>query len=257
MEVRAEGQIAADTISNKRQLWPISFQVEHVSKRIHDNFSRIHEIYGPMNHILSFGVDTLWRSDAAREIVSYRPGRILDVATGTGDLAMSIWKEALRAGVSTKIVGIDFNSSMLEVARERIKRHRMDGITVRQMDALKLGYDRGSFDLVTSGFAIRNFDDVDAFLKGAGRVLCPGGKLVLLDMAMPDGGVQRAVFGLYAPVMRMVGRLVDKEAYDWLVDSIEQFDKKKFVSRIRGAGFKDVRMRQLASGIAYIVTASR
>lgn len=228
-----------------------------VSKKIHDNFSRIYGIYGPMNHILSFGVDTAWRKTAAREVVGYGPAKVLDVATGTGDLAIEIWKEAGRRGLSMHITGIDFNKDMLDVARSRAARLGIANSSMKEMDAMRMEYPNGSFDLVTSGFAIRNFDDLDLFIKQVKRVLRPGGKVVLLDMAMPDGGAERLFFRLYLPVMNAFGSLVDREAYGWLVRSIRHFDKKAFAAKMRAAGFKNVKIRQLPSGVAYILTATR
>ncbi len=228
-----------------------------MSDRINAIFSKIYKRYDLMNHLFSFGIDILWRDEAARRIVALKPGKVLDLTTGTGDLAIAIWKHAKKENLKTAITATDFNADMLRLAKEKSSRLGIGDIDFGIGDAMKTGYVSGSFDVVSSGFALRNIDDLSVLCAECVRILKPNGQIVFLDMSMPDNPLERAMFSVYSRFMRIIGSLVDKEAYNWLTDSIARFDKKSFMETARGAGFREVESKSLFSGIAYIVTAKK
>jgi demethylmenaquinone methyltransferase / 2-methoxy-6-polyprenyl-1,4-benzoquinol methylase len=229
-----------------------------MSEAIRKMFSRISGKYDRMNHLLSFGFDRSWRREAAKEaMMENSEYRLLDLSTGTGDLAIAIQKEAMIRGKHIDIVATDFSHEMLKIAKEKAKDEGFDNILFKVGDSLNTGYRDESFEVVTSAFSLRNYDDVGAFIFEAHRILEIGGKLVILDMATPDGILQRIFFMAYLPVMRLIGMFVDNEAYSWLPSSINDFDKKDLIAKIKGRGFRNVKYRQLSSGIAYLVVGEK
>jgi demethylmenaquinone methyltransferase/2-methoxy-6-polyprenyl-1,4-benzoquinol methylase len=229
-----------------------------MSKRINNLFTGIANRYDIMNHLLSLGVDTLWRKQAAAEtMIDGKNLLMLDVGTGTGDLAIEISRTAIRHGKRVGIEAIDFNADMLIIARRKITGKGVSGINLKKMDALSLDYPAGKFDVVTSGFVMRNLDDLNRFAREAYRVTKHGGKAVILDMARPESAAGRAAFRVYFPIMRLVGDAVDRNAYEWLVYSIRHFDRNRTKRALQAAGFKKVRMINLLSGVAYIAEGEK
>ena len=229
-----------------------------MSERIRNLFSDISGKYDTMNHVLSFGVDTLWRRRAAYESIPDKESfKALDVATGTGDLAFAVHNMALKNGKKAEIVGMDFSKKMLDIAKAKAAKRRTAEISFELGDALNMEYEDNSFDVVTTAFSLRNFDDLDKFLKEVHRVLKPGGKFVFIDMAMPDSRFGRAFFKFYSKVMLAMGTLVQRNAYSWLVHSIMKFDKKRLVYLATKNEFNNVSMSNMVSGIAYIITGEK
>jgi demethylmenaquinone methyltransferase/2-methoxy-6-polyprenyl-1,4-benzoquinol methylase len=220
-------------------------------------FSDIHKNYDLMNHVLSLGVDVAWRRKAAEEsVIDKTDYRILDLASGTGDLAIAMGRACSSHGVRTKILGIDFNDDMLKIAKRKIKNKGLN-ITFEHGDALNLRFPKDSFEIVASAFGLRNFDSLERFAKEAHRVLKKSGKLILMDMAAPDHGLMRKFFWLYSKVIILEGALIDREAYSFLVNSIKRFDKNKFVKILENQGFKDIKLASMPSGMAFLVTARK
>ncbi|HYE58023.1 MAG TPA: ubiquinone/menaquinone biosynthesis methyltransferase, partial [Rhodothermales bacterium] len=145
-------------------------------------FDGIAARYDLLNRVLSFGIDRLWRRRAINWLIEDRPRRILDVATGTGDLALA----ALRLGPE-KVVGVDLSEGMLVVGREKVaRRGATERVTLLQADATHLPFEDGHFDAVLVAFGVRNFEDLDAGLAEIGRVLRAGAPLVVLEFSQPD-----------------------------------------------------------------------
>jgi demethylmenaquinone methyltransferase/2-methoxy-6-polyprenyl-1,4-benzoquinol methylase len=229
-----------------------------MSERINSLFSDISSNYDTMNHVLSFGIDTLWRRKAAKAaLLPGRSYRVLDIATGTGDLAIAVRKAAVSHSKSADITAMDFNLDMLKIAKSKASNYNIKDIKFETGDALKMKYMDESFDVLTSAFALRNFDDLDSFLKEAYRILRPNGKVVFLDMAIPDSFFEREFFRLYSRFMLIAGSLVDVGAYAWLVKSIKNFDKKRLAQLAAKNKFKNVKITNLTSGIAYLLTAEK
>lgn len=221
-----------------------------------ERFSRIHRHYDFFNHLFSLGTDIVWRREAAKEaILSKDRYKVLDIATGTGDLAIAVAQLSKEMGKTADITGIDTNRDMLSHVSPKVKRLGLSNIHAEQGNALKMRFDDASFDVVTSAFALRNFDNLETFSKELKRVMRRGGRFVLIDMAMPFKGAR--LMKVYFGAMRLVGSTVNRKAYRFLTDSIMHFDRYKMVRLLKKAGFKRVRLRNLSGGIAFIISGTR
>ncbi|MDE1761726.1 MAG: ubiquinone/menaquinone biosynthesis methyltransferase [Candidatus Micrarchaeota archaeon] len=229
-----------------------------MSKQIDDIFSGIYADYDSMNHLLSMGVDTIWRRAAANEaLIEKKSYRVLDIAAGTGEFAIRMAKTARENGRNIQIVGVDYNKGMLSVGKRKIAARGLSNITLEHGDAMSLKYSDSSFDAVTSAFALRDFDSLDRLFKETKRVLKNGGKFVFLDMAMPDDRFGRAFFKQYFKVLKIVGAFVDKNAYDFLFESIMKFDKQNLIRIAKRNGFENVNSHSLLSGVGYYVSGEK
>ena len=229
-----------------------------LSERIRELFDGISPHYDFMNHFLSMGTDKSWRRAAAIAAVMPKSEySVLDVATGTADLAIEVYKQAAARGKTVSITGMDFSNKMLEIASKKVSALHISCISLESGDALRMKYPDASFDVVTTAFSLRNFDDLGAFVAEVHRVLKSDGRFVFLEMAAPDSGAQRAFFSLYSVLMRAAGRLVRRGAYTWLVSSIKRFDKARLMRMLTDAGFRNVERRNLVSGIAFIATGEK
>lgn len=214
-------------------------------------FSAIAERYDLANHVLSCGCDFYWRKRAAGIVAGWQPGQILDLATGTGDLARALQKRLPRA----EITGADFSEPMLEVAKAK-------GVgRTKLADALALPFSDGSFDCVTIAFGLRNLQNWDAALTEIGRVLRHGGRVLVLEFSLPRLSVLRAPyrFYLHCCMPRMGSFLTGKKtAYDYLGESIEKFPSgDALLTLMSNAGFKNARAEALTGGIVTIYTATK
>lgn len=221
---------------------------------VHNMFSRIAARYDLLNRVLSFRQDVRWRRCAA-EVANVRPGqRVLDVATGTGDLAFEL---ARRVGPSGQVVGVDFVDAMLQIARSKAAR-RPEGAwcVFEQANALSLPYADGTFHAATIAFALRNVADVHKCLSEMRRVVVPGGRVVCLELSKPVWPVFRQVYWFYfhriVPVIGRVTQGVDGP-YRYLPESVARFpDQDGLAEIMRGAGLRDVAYRNLSGGIAAV-----
>ena len=223
------------------------------SSEINDIFSSIHGRYDIMNHLFSLWIDTLWRKSAAEAALSGGP-RILDIATGTGDLAIEISMLASKAGKKVKICGVDFNKSMLAIG---VRKAKGMGITFDIGNAHRLPYKSSSFDVAVSAFALRNLEPLELAMSETYRVLSPDGKFVFVDMALPDGRFSRDFFNAYLGLMEFVGSSVNGKAYSWLAHSIRSFDVNRASRFAKKIGFNGVKVRRLTTGIAYMMTGRK
>lgn len=213
-------------------------------------FSRIASRYDMANHLLSGGIDVLWRLEAAKLVQSWEPNAILDLATGSGDLARTL----RRACPGAFLVGADFCAPMLQVARQK----KLPNLVVA--DALQLPFASHAFQAVTVAFGLRNMASWTAALAEMHRVLSPGGHLLILDFGMP----QPPLLGFYRFYLhRVLPRLAtlltgERSAYDYLAASIESFPNgEAMCERLTENGYRDARYIPLLGGIAAIYTAQR
>lgn len=209
-------------------------------------FASIAPRYVATNHVLSMGVDMLWRQRVVQLVGEWNPARLLDLATGTGDLALVLQ----RALPGTRITGSDFCQPMLDIAAGR-------GLgDLVCADALDLPFADGQFDVVTVAFGLRNMASWAGALAEMKRVLAPGGHVLVLDFSLPDAPALRWGYRLYLHhiLPRIAGVMTGhKEAYDYLAGSIEQFPSgEDMLGLMRGAGFEDCRCERLNGGIASI-----
>lgn len=213
-------------------------------------FDRIARRYQLANTILSSGMDALWRRRSASIVRKWAPRRVLDVATGSGDLARAIE----RACPEAEVVGADFSPNMLEVARQLGSRNLV------QADALAMPFDDQEFDVVTVAFGLRNMASWEDALREMRRVLRPGGHLLVLDFSIPHGPLR----WIYRPYLhhvlpRLAGWLTGApEAYRYLGDSIEAFPSGAALCVLmEGAGFHEAHAEALSGGIVSLYTAAK
>jgi demethylmenaquinone methyltransferase/2-methoxy-6-polyprenyl-1,4-benzoquinol methylase len=222
----------------------------HRSDRIRSFFSVIARRYDFANHLLSCGFDFLWRSSAARHVAGWKPQRILDLATGSGDLALTL----RRACPGSTVVGADFCRPML------LEAQRKQQTLLVECDALHLPFRPQSFDAVTIAFGLRNMENWKAALVEINRVLRPGGHLLILDFSIPTG-FTRGIYRFYLHnILPSVAAWVTRErtAYSYLAESIEAFPQgNTMVELIEGAGFREGKFQPLHTGIVTIYTAAR
>ncbi len=210
-------------------------------------FDRIARVYDRMNSVMTAGMHHRWRERAV-DIARVGPGdRALDVATGTGDLAVELRR---RVGARGEVVGMDFSEAMLELAREKAP-----DIGFEQGNALELAYDDGEFAATTVGFGARNFSDLPRGLAEMARVTRPGGRVVVLEITTPQRPPLSWFFGLWFDrVVPALGRVAgDPDAYGYLPDSVRRFPGPEALAvELAHAGLVDVRYVLTAGGIIAI-----
>ncbi|HEY1275140.1 MAG TPA: ubiquinone/menaquinone biosynthesis methyltransferase [Thermoleophilaceae bacterium] len=204
-------------------------------------FDRIARVYDAMNSVMTAGLHHRWRERAV-DLAQVGPGsRALDVATGTGDLAIALRRRG------AEVTGLDFSDGMLEIARRKAPE-----IAFEQGNALDLPYGDGEFDAVTVGFGARNFSDLDAGLREMARVTRPGGRVVVLEITDPQRPPLSWFFSLWFDrVVPRLGRLAgDSDAYSYLPSSVRRFPgPQDLAARLAAAGLTDVRWILTAGGI--------
>ncbi|HEX4629653.1 MAG TPA: bifunctional demethylmenaquinone methyltransferase/2-methoxy-6-polyprenyl-1,4-benzoquinol methylase UbiE [Chthoniobacterales bacterium] len=213
-------------------------------------FGRIARRYDLANHVLSGGADFLWRRRAAKIVAGWKPSDVLDLATGSGDLALAIQRQLPRA----RIVAVDFSPEMIEIARGKGVANAMVA------DALALPFADSSFDCVTVAFGLRNMADWDCALTEMSRVLRDRGHLLVLDFSLPSGALRPAYRFYLHRCLPLLASIVtgQKAAYDYLGGSIEKFPSgEAMLKLIERNGFKNATMESLTGGIATIYSAQR
>ena len=221
-------------------------------------FDAIAGRYDLLNHVLSAGIDRRWRTRAIRSLRLTGRERILDLCAGTGDLAIA----AARAQPSARVVGVDFSGEMLRVGDRKLRNERLDDrIAMVRGDATRIPLRDASVDAATIGFGIRNVQDMDAACAELHRVLKPGGRLAILEFAVPTMPVFGAVYAWYVNrVLPRVGRALSRNdsAYAYLPASISAFaTPEEFVKILRRAGFSAISPIRLMLGSVILYTASR
>ncbi|HEY5704794.1 MAG TPA: ubiquinone/menaquinone biosynthesis methyltransferase [Terrimicrobiaceae bacterium] len=214
-------------------------------------FAAIAKRYDLANHLLSGGFDFLWRAKAARMVAADNPARILDLATGSGDLAKALHRASPRA----LVLGADFCIPMLEIARTK------DLPLLVQADGLKLPFRDGTFDALTVAFGLRNMASWENALCEMARVLRPGGLLLVMDFSLPEFAPLRGFYRLYLhKVLPRFAAMItgNKEAYEYLGSSIESFPRgRKMQELVEHSGFFHCRAHPLCCGVASIYTARK
>jgi len=216
---------------------------------VRDMFDSIAPRYDLLNHLLSFGIDRRWRKQAVSLLAPEKPARILDIATGTGDLAI----EALALNPE-KIIGVDISDEMLRIGTEKIEMMGYTGkVVLRKGDAERLPFSDSQFDGVLVAFGVRNFENLTLGLQQIRRVLRAGGTVVILEFSHPRRFPIKQCYNFYGRhILPHIGRRISKSdgAYQYLPDSIAAFpDGPRFLDLMRDAGFDNLHWKPLTFGI--------
>ena len=228
-------------------------------EQVEQMFDNIAPTYDKLNHIMSLNIDRVWRRRVMRIVRRSKAHKIMDVATGTGDLAIAMAKRVDRI----QILGVDLSEEMLAVARAKVRKQGLEErIMLEKGDAenLVMVADE-SVDAVTVAFGVRNFENMEQGLRELYRTIKHGGKLVVLEFSMPKNRLVRWIYRQYAHrLLPYVGGMIskDRRAYTYLPDSVEEFPApEKFAQILKGVGFSKVRLRRQSFGIAYIYEATK
>ncbi len=228
-------------------------------EQVEQMFDNIAPTYDRLNHVLSFNIDRIWRKRVMHIVRRSHPAMIMDIATGTGDLAIAMAKRTEGA----KILGIDLSEEMLRVARDKVaKLGFSERIVLQKGDAENLHtVADSSIDVVTVAFGVRNFEHLEKGLSELYRCLKPGGKLVVLEFSIPRNRLIRWVYAQYSHrLLPRIGAMIskDRQAYDYLPDSVEEFPSpERFMETLRGVGFTDTKAKSQSCGIAHIYCATK
>lgn len=220
-------------------------------------FDNISGEYDGLNRVISFGTDVKWRKEVVNLVAETNPQNILDIATGTGDLAISLTESG-----ATEIIGLDISEGMLEVGRQKITKKQLDGIISMVVgDSEDLPFKDNSFDTITVAFGIRNFENLEKGLSEILRVLKPGGIFVILETSIPTKFPFKQGYKFYSKIiLPNIGKLFskDKFAYKYLSESASVFPFGEALNNIlRNVGFIEVENRPKTFGVATIYIASK
>lgn len=234
------------------QIKPFAQETSKKSQ-VSEMFNDIAPRYDFMNRFLSAGIDKSWRKKAIQQFLKEKPANLLDVATGTGDMAIMAAK-MLRV---KKITGIDISAKMLEIGRQKIEKQGLDRvITLESGDSETINFADNTFDGVMAAFGVRNFENLEKGMKEILRVMKPGAKLVVLEFSKPVLPGIKGLYNLYMGVIApQVAKLFNqnKQAYQYLNESAKAFpDRQQFVDILKNVGFSDTYFKPLSLGICCI-----
>ena len=237
----------------------IPYQNSDLSKKgqVEKMFNNISKEYDILNRVISFGIDVSWRKKIVKILKSKNPSTILDVATGTGDLAIAMVKTNAQ-----KIIGLDISKGMLDVGIEKIKDRNLNN-TIEMVigDSENLKYENDFFDAVTVSFGVRNFEFLDSGLSEIFRVLKPNGSLVILETSNPTKFPFKQFYRFYSKfILPSIGKIFskDKVAYNYLSESSAEFPYgEKFNNILKKIGFTNVVDFPQTFGVATIYVASK
>jgi demethylmenaquinone methyltransferase / 2-methoxy-6-polyprenyl-1,4-benzoquinol methylase len=223
------------------------------TKLVEAMFNDIAPKYDFLNHFLSLGIDKIWRRRVIRKIVNDNPSDVLDIATGTADLAIMLAKKHPKV----KITGVDLAENMLEVGTKKVSNLKLsDRISLKQGDSLALPFANDSFDSAMVAFGVRNYENPVKGMEETLRVLRNNGKFYVLEFSMPRKFPMAQLYRFYFwAILPLIGRMVSghKQAYTYLPESVSAFpDGNNFILLMEKAGFKSCKFKKLSFGIATI-----
>ncbi|MDR2970146.1 MAG: bifunctional demethylmenaquinone methyltransferase/2-methoxy-6-polyprenyl-1,4-benzoquinol methylase UbiE [Tannerellaceae bacterium] len=219
-------------------------------------FDAIAGKYDLLNRTLSLGFDKSWRKKAIRTLKPFAPETILDVATGTGDLAIALYRELNPC----RVIGADLSEGMMNIGRRKAAESGCsEHVSFERQDSLSLTYPPCTFDAVTAAFGVRNFEDIAKGISEMFRVLKPGGHLVILELTAPERFPMNRLFAFYSrALIPAIGRMVSKEkkAYNYLPASIRVVPQGKVMAELlERIGFGEVKVRTFTLGVCSLYTA--
>lgn len=232
-------------------------------------FNNIASSYDFVNHILSFGIDKIWRNRLIKKTIKTRPQKALDIACGTGDISIALMKRGV------EVTGLDIAREMLEIAKDKTakkynkysKKYNKRGSKALQIKPVEyviasadsIPFSENSFDLVTIGFGIRNFENRGEALLEIKRVLKNGGELAILEFATPKNIIWRGFYNFYfLTILPFIGRVIsgNRNAYNYLPSSVSSFPQyEEFAKEIEQIGYSNVQFKPLTGGVAILYSA--
>lgn len=220
-------------------------------------FDNIAVKYDFLNHLLSLGIDKLWRKKAVKALSAAAPQKILDIATGTGDFAVALTKLK-----PEQVTGVDISAGMLEIGKEKIKTKSLESIIRFELgDAEALQFETGSFDAATAGFGVRNFENLNQGLCEICRVLKPGGQVAILEFSQPERFPFKQVYNFYFNnILPLIGKAFSKDhsAYTYLPESVQEFPYgENFLEIMRTCGFTELTQYKLTFGVASLYVGKK
>ena len=221
-------------------------------QQVEQMFDNISGKYDLLNRILSMGIDQSWRKKVVKSVQNSRPETILDIATGTGDLAIAMAK-----ATNAKITGFDLSAGMLEVGRKKVNEENLQNrIEMIQGDAENMPFEDNSFDVITVAFGVRNFENLGKGLDDIYRVLKPGGKFIILEFSQPEAVPMKQLYTFYSRyILPRIGKKISKDqsAYTYLPDSVKAFPHGEEMKKIlKNSNFVEPFDKKLTFGIASI-----
>lgn len=239
------------------QVVPYKDKDQGKKEQVAEMFNNISKRYDLLNHVLSMGIDILWRKKAVRMLKPFSPKVILDIATGTGDFAIE--SANLKPD---KIFGVDISEGMLNVGRKKIVDKKLDNVIEMQLgDSENLSFEDNYFDAVTVAFGVRNYENLKLGLSEMFRVMKPGGHVVIIEFSKPSKFPVKQVYNFYfKAILPTIGKLVSKDqsAYTYLPESVSAFPYgQKFIDIMKEVGFKETKAIPLTLGISSIYWGSK
>lgn len=221
-------------------------------------FNNIAGSYDLLNRTLSLGIDQRWRKKAIAELSGLHPEKVLDVATGTADVALALSNQP---GVR-EVVGVDIAVKMLEIGREKVaRRSKTEQITLLEGDSENLPFEDAQFDAATVAFGVRNFENLEKGIGEIGRVLKPGGRLVVLEFSKPRVFPFKQLYQFYFKnILPRLGKRMSKDpkAYQYLYESVQVFPEgEAFLEKMRKQGFGNVKAKSLTLGVCTIYVGDK
>ena len=231
---------------------PYKKEKSNKKEQVQQMFNNISGKYDLLNHLLSLGIDIIWRKKAINLLRSENPKKILDVATGTGDFAI----ESLKINPE-KVVGVDIADNMLSIGRRKIRKKGLeDKIELVHGDSENLPFHDNKFDAIIVSFGVRNFENLEKGLADMHRVLKANGTVVVLEFSKPSIFPFKQVYNLYFNfILPLIGKIISKDqsAYKYLPDSVNAFpDGEEFINILNNIGFKETKCIPLTFGISSI-----
>lgn len=230
----------------------------HKREQVERMFDNIAHSYDLLNHSLSWGIDRRWRRIAIDSLRPFKPQRILDIATGTGDFAIL----SARRLSPQSITGADISEGMMQIGRQKVKELGLEHIIgFQREDCAALSFPDGTFDAVTVAYGVRNFESLDDGLREICRVLKPGGHLLIVELSSPKGFPMKQLFSVYAKVvMPTIGKIISKDssAYTYLPATMAAFPQGEVMQAIlKKAGFGEVSFKRFTFGISTMYLATK
>ena len=226
------------------------------TEQVREMFDNIAPAYDRLNRLMSFGLDRSWRRKAVGMVAGTRPAHIVDIATGTGDFAISL----AQAMTGARVTGLDLSEGMVAIGRRKVADAGLDSrVALTVGDCLDSPLPEGTADAITVAFGVRNFADLPAGYRAMYRMMRPGGMLCVIELSVPPSPLVKPFYNIYTRgFIPMMGRIVsaDRRAYSYLPESIAAVPQGDDMLRLmRHAGFSDTRFRRLTMGVCTIYTA--